>query len=137
MSLLNPFAGLRHLNKVPAFLRELLADVRALRAKDLPWVVPVPVRSKFADDAQHAAAVATLVRDHRFAVVRQQVRKAQVRATLWPRLGICYRLLGPVSFAFSILIVVMHVVCFMEAPWLFQAIFQVFDLHSFLNRVLP
>lgn len=137
MRTLNPLALLRNLKLVPAFLRELLSDVRELRAKDLPRVVPVPARSRFSDDAQHAAAVASLVREHKFAVVRQQVRKAQIRATLWPRIRTCYRLLGPVSFALSVLVVIMHVVCFMQAPWLFQAIFQVFDLHTFLNRVLP
>lgn len=137
MSLLNPFAGLRNLNKVPAFLRELRADLRALRAKDLPWTVQVPARNRFQDDAQHAAAVAALIREQKFAVVRQQVHKAHIRATLWHRFGICYMLLGPLSFGLSIAIVIMHVVCFMEAPWLAQALLQVLDPHALLNRILP
>lgn len=116
MSLLNPFSGLQHLHLVPRFLQELRDDLTVLFAKDLSLIGKLPKRGQFGDDASHVAAVATVARLHRFAFVRQTVRKQYIRESLWTRFGICYGLLGPLVVLFWSGVIIFHIACAMQSP---------------------
>lgn len=116
MSLFNPFTGLRHLGKVPRFIAGLVADIRFLFAADLSRNGSRPPREWFRDDAAYAAAIKQLEREHLFRVVRQAVRKQFIRQTLWSRLGICYRLLGPFVILFWIGVFFLHLMAIGRRP---------------------
>jgi hypothetical protein len=123
MSLLNPFAGLRHLGKVPRFLANLSADIRFLWSADISLSCKRPPREWFRDQGAYKAAVAQLDREQLFRVARQAVRKQLIRRTLWPRFGICYLLLGPVVIFFWIGVVLLHLMALgscpdlLDVPW--------------------
>jgi hypothetical protein len=116
MSFLNPFAGLRHLGKVPRFLSDLVADLRFLFEPDLRPAGKRPPREWFGDEAAYEAAVRQIEREHLFMVARQAVRKQLVRRTLWSRFEICYRLLGPFVIFFWIGVILLHLMAIGRRP---------------------
>jgi hypothetical protein len=116
MSLLNPFAGLRHLGKVPRFLADLVADLRFLFEPDLSPTGKRPPREWFGDEAAYQAAVHKLKREHQFRVVRQAVRKQLIRRSLWNRFGICYRLLGPLVMLCGVAVTLLHLMAIGSRP---------------------
>jgi hypothetical protein len=116
MSLFNPFAGLRHLDKVPRFLADLYADLRFLAEPDLCPTGKRPPREWFGDEAAYQAAVHKLERAHQFRVVGQAVRKQLIRRSLWNRFGICYRLLGPLAILFGVAVTLLHLMAIGRRP---------------------
>lgn len=111
MPIVNTIAGFRRLRQTTAstFLRGLWADLVTLCEPDLPLAAPIPRYEHYPDAAAYAAAVASISRQWCFRVVRQAVRKAQIRETVWARLGVAYSLFGFVLVPLWMLIILARI----------------------------
>jgi hypothetical protein len=114
MSLLDPFAGLSQLRKVPQFFRELRGDLRFLLTPDISPDITLPPRSTFADDGTYHTAIQEWGRCQKFAAVRQAAQKQVIRESLWPRFCVCFCLAAPVAFPLGMLIEIMRVACLLS-----------------------
>src|SRR5208282_3676156 len=106
MSFLHPLDALR---QVPGFLHTLETDLRFLAAPDLPRTMAAPPRDNFVDEGCYGMAVVELRRQYMFAVVRQAVRKQEIRQSLWPRFLTCWMLAAPLTFPLCMLLPVIWV----------------------------